>query len=251
MYQEIKPSDRLADIIESFWTFSKNESSENFKVLPDTCSDLIFDLNKNQGYLSGIMTTYQLVELSKETDLIGVRFKSEKFGSLCKIPVDETKDLKVELSQILPTKKQNRLNQLYELETTTDKVHFIEKFVKQLFEHTSERQDLMILSIADNVRTLKGTLSIRDLANSHNISLRQLERRFKSYIGLTIKEFSNIVRFNNAKKSIANNIDSSLLEIAVDRGFFDHSHMTNEFQAIARAFLDNVVFLQSIIVITD
>jgi len=59
MYQEIKPSKGIDNVIDSFWAFSNNKSSENFKVLPDTCVDFIFDLNQNKGFLSGIMTNYQ------------------------------------------------------------------------------------------------------------------------------------------------------------------------------------------------
>jgi len=45
MYQEIKPSKGIDDVIDTIWAFSDYKSSENFKVLPDTCVDLIFDLN--------------------------------------------------------------------------------------------------------------------------------------------------------------------------------------------------------------
>ncbi|WP_431137398.1 AraC family transcriptional regulator [Psychroserpens mesophilus] len=233
MYQEIKPSKGLDDLIDSFWTFSKNKTSENFKVLPDTCADLIFDLNQNKGFLSGVMTNYQRMELATESNLIGIRFKTEKFGSLSKIPLNETKNLRVELSQIFPTKNLVSLNQLNELETITDKVNFLENFIETSFRENYERQDQMILSVTKNIRLFNGVVNIGDLAKSHHISLRQLERRFKNYIGLTLKEFANIVRFKNAKKTIATSTDMSLLEIAFDMGFFDNSHMTYEFKRIS------------------
>lgn len=233
MYQKIKPSKGLDELIDSFWVFSKNKASENFKVLPDTCTDLVFDLNQSKGFLSGVMTNYQRMELATESNLIGIRFKTEKFGSLSKIPLNETKNLRVELSQIFPTKNLIRLSQLNELETITDKVNFLENFIKTSFKENYERQDQMILSVAKNIRLLNGNVNIGDLAKSYHISLRQLERRFKNYIGLTLKEFSNIVRFNNAKKTIATSTRTSLLEIAFDTGFFDHSHMTYEFKRIS------------------
>jgi YesN/AraC family two-component response regulator len=233
MYQEIKPSKGLDELIDSFWVFSKNNASENFKVLPDTCADLVFDLNQSKGFLSGVMTNYQRMKLATESNLIGIRFKTEKFGSLSKIPLYETKNLRVELSEIFPTKNLVRLSQLNELESITDKVNFLENFIETSFKKNYERRDQMILSVAKNIRILNGNLNIGDLAKSHHLSLRQLERRFKNYIGLTLKEFSNIVRFNNAKKTIATSTSTSLLEIAFDMGFFDHSHMTYEFKRIS------------------
>jgi AraC-like DNA-binding protein len=233
MYQEIKQSEGLNNVIDSFWVFSNNKASENFKVLPDTCTDLIFDLNQNKGFVSGVMTNYQLKALATESNLIGVRFKTEKFSSLSKIPLNETKNLRVELSQIFPTNNLNTLNQLTDLETITGKVNFLENFITTSFKQNYQRQDHMILSVAQNIRSLKGIVNVGDLSKSYNISLRQLERRFKIYIGLTIKEFSNIVRFNNAKKAITSLTETSLLEISFDMGFFDHSHMNYEFNRIS------------------
>jgi len=233
MYQEIKSLEGLNNVIDSFWTFSNNKTSESFKVLPDTCTDIIFDINQNKGFISGIMTNYQLPELSTESNLIGVRFKAEKFGSLSKIPLNETKNLRVELSQIFPVCEQDTLSQLNNLKRTTEKVNFLEKFITTSFQKNYQRQDKLVLSVAQKIRLLKGNINISEIAKSNNISLRQLERRFKSYIGLTIKEFSNVVRFKNAKKRIKSFTETSLLEIAFDTGFFDHSHMTNEFKRIS------------------
>ncbi len=233
MYKEIKPSEELNNVIDSFWTFSNNKANENFKVLPDACTDLIFDLNQNKGFVSGVMTNYQLTELATESNLIGVRFKSEKFGSLSKIPLNETKNLRVELSQIFPSNNLNILNQLTDLESITDKVNFLENFITTSFKQNYQEKDHLILSVAHNIRLLKGIVNVGGIAKSFHISLRQLERRFKSYIGLTIKEFSNIVRFNNAKKAITTYTETTLLAIAFDMGFFDHSHMTNEFKRIS------------------
>lgn len=233
MYQEIKPSKGIDRVIDSFWTFSNNNAIESFKVLPDNCTDIIFDFKQNKGFLSGAMTKYQLRELATESDLIGIRFKTEKFSSLSKIPLNETKNLRVELVQIFQAKNLDSLNQLYKLETTTNKVNFLENFIETSFKQSFQRQDKMVLSLANKIRSFQGVVNVGELAKSHHISLRQLERRFKSYVGLTIKEFSNIVRFNNAKKIIATFNNSSLLEIAFDTGFFDHSHMTNEFKRIS------------------
>lgn len=233
MYQEIKPSEGLKNLIDSFWTYTNNEVSENFKVLPDTCTDLIFDLKQNQGFISGVMTNFQLREIAKESDLIGIRFKTEYFGSLSKIPLYETKNLRVELSQIFPDCNLKRLSRLNDLETITYKINFLEDFLATTFRENYQRQDKMVLSVAENIRSLKGNINIGDLVKSQHISLRQLERRFKSYIGLTMTGFSNIVRFNNAKKAIRSFQEKSLLEIAFDMGYFDHSHMNYEFKRIS------------------
>jgi len=52
-------------------------------------------------------------------------------------------------------------------------------------------------------------------------------------MGITLKEFSNIIRFHKTKSLIANNNEKSLVEIAYKMGYYDHAHMNNEFKRIA------------------
>ncbi len=233
MYQEIRPSKRCNHLIDSFWTFSTTEVGECFKVLPDTCVDLIFDLTKNKGFVSGIMSNFQMIKVAKKSDLIGVRLKTENFGSLCKRPLYETKNLRTELSQIVSVCEEYTTSQLNHREETVDKVQFLESLVLTSLYKNYQRQDNLVLSVAQKIRSLKGNIDIGSAAIAHNISLRQLERRFKNYIGLTIKEFSNVVRFNHTKKLIKSLTETSLLEIAFDSGFFDHAHMHHEIKRIS------------------
>lgn len=155
MYQEIKPSKGIDNVIDTFWTFSKNKSNENFKVLPDTCADLIFDLKQNKGFLSGIMNNYQFRELTTESNLIGVRFKIEKFGFLSQTPLDVTKNLRVDLSEILPSKNLVALNRLSELGKKTDKIDLLEKFIESAFKQNLQNQDQIVLSVAEKIRSLQ------------------------------------------------------------------------------------------------
>ncbi|GAA4115040.1 helix-turn-helix domain-containing protein [Aquimarina addita] len=232
MYQKIKPAAEVYHIIDSFWTFSNNEVFENFKLLPDTCTDLIFDLTHDQGFISGVMTNFQHRELPAKSDLLGIRFKTENFGSLSKIPLNEIKNSRVEWSQIFLAHNLDRLKQLSDLATIPAKISFLENFISITLRENYEKQDKMVLSVAENIRLLKGNMSIRNLATLNHISLRQLERRFKNYMGLTIKEFASIVRFSTTKKAIASFSETSLLSIAFDMGFYDHSHMNYEFNRI-------------------
>ncbi|WP_449399491.1 helix-turn-helix domain-containing protein [Chryseobacterium wanjuense] len=48
-------------------------------------------------------------------------------------------------------------------------------------------------------------------------------------MGLSPKEYSNIIRFQNALSLIKNSKQNrSLLDIAFECGYYDHSHLSNE-----------------------
>ncbi len=232
MYREIKPSEEFGDLIDSFWTFSNNSQSEKIKIHPDNCTDIIFDLSKNKAFVSGIMSCSQNQELKVDSNLIGVRFKTENFSKITEIPLIHTRNIRLELREIIPNDF-DILEQLNYCQSTSDKLLFIQKFIQQTEYKLNKPKDKLISSIAEKIELLNGNINIKELATSNFISLRQLERRFKNNIGLTLKEFSSIIRFNNSKRAINNFKKKSLSEIAFEMDFFDHSHMTNEFKRIS------------------
>lgn len=233
MYQEIEPSQNLQHTIDSFWMFSNHERHEKFYVHPDGYTDLIIDLSKNQTFISGVMTTSQVRELTANAEVIGIRFKTEKFGILSKTPLMDIKNLRIELPHVMNSFDSKALNHLHKSSTLWEKANILEAFVRSAIHSLDKTEDKLVVSIAGYIRRSKGVVNIQELAKFHSISLRQLERRFKNYVGLTTKAFSNIIRFDNTTKAIASLPEKSLLEIAYTMGFFDHAHMHQEFKRIS------------------
>ena len=88
---------------------------------------------------------------------------------------------------------------------------------------------IQLQSIINDIHSSNGKLSISELSKRNHISVRQLERKFKSQIGISPKEYSNIIRFQNALNIIKNSCEKrSLLDIAFECGYYDHSHLNNE-----------------------
>ena len=216
MYSEIKPPVNLSGIIDSFWMFS-NISSEQFKVLPDGCIDIIFDLNQNKSIISGIMTGFQFRQLPANSNLIGIRIPVERFSGMISVPIAETRNLRVDYSQIMDNRYSFVPEQLNDFSSPNDKFLFLMSFIEKVTRQPKQSDEL-ILSIVGLIRTLNGIINVSCLAESHNISLRQLQRRFKNAIGLTIKEFSKIVRFSHTKSLINASNKKSLLQIAFETG---------------------------------
>ncbi|MES2416662.1 MAG: helix-turn-helix domain-containing protein [Bacteroidota bacterium] len=80
---------------------------------------------------------------------------------------------------------------------------------------------------------MQGRLSISQLAKRNFTTVRQLERSFKAHIGISPKEYSNIIRFQHALNVIKNDTQNrSLLAIAFECGYYDHSHLANEIQGL-------------------
>ena len=90
-----------------------------------------------------------------------------------------------------------------------------------------------VLSVIESIQSESIPISIENIAKNHCICLRQLERKFKHQVGVTVKEYDRIVRFKKTKNYIKSQQNDSLLHIALQNGYFDHSHLTNEFKQLS------------------
>lgn len=233
MYQEISPSQCVSSMIDSFWIFKNDQQREVFNVLPDTCIDIICNLKQNHLQISGVMSKSGYTTLEKGTHLLGIRFKAERLARLTKIPIHKIRNLTLELRDVMPESSLLDINFSRGLVDLRKLLLKLERnIVKDL--HTSKREaDDLVIGIVDQIRHLHGKVNVGRLARANYISLRQLERRFRSYVGLSIKEFAIVVRFQNVQKLIKERSDLSLSMIAYEAGYSDYSHMNLECKRLA------------------
>ncbi|RYG06168.1 MAG: AraC family transcriptional regulator [Chitinophagaceae bacterium] len=84
-------------------------------------------------------------------------------------------------------------------------------------------------SFSRDIHSGNGQITIHELSKRNFTTVRQLERNFKRFVGVTPKEYSNIIRFQNALALIKNPDESrSFFDIAFECGYYDHSHLTSE-----------------------
>lgn len=84
-----------------------------------------------------------------------------------------------------------------------------------------------IQELERRMRANKGLLSVNDMAGSIGLCERQLQRRFKEEVGLSPKEFCSVVRFNHVYSHMQHTRKLNL-EIALECGYFDVSHMMKD-----------------------
>jgi AraC-like DNA-binding protein len=78
-----------------------------------------------------------------------------------------------------------------------------------------------------------GATRMADVAAGYGGSQRQFERVFRAAVGLGPKQFASVRRYRHAAHLIAGG--APLAQAAVDAGYTDQSHMSNEFRRLAGA----------------
>jgi AraC-like DNA-binding protein len=175
-------------------------------------------MKSEKTYLVGTMTTYKETEMDNNTKLLGVRFKPGAISAFFKF---------VSLNEI--TNRTIELGKSLRLDLRKVKSPF--ELLNQQLAGNLNKPNLSLLMQIQTIKKSKGQIKIQELASIHCTTARQLERNFKEHLGITPKEFINLVRYQNAMKAIEKRkSNESILSIAFDFGYYDHSHLTNDFK---------------------
>ena len=107
----------------------------------------------------------------------------------------------------------------------------ITNFLIEMFRTQKEKLDYKIqqgiLQIVEN----NGLQTIRQLREFLNISERTFEIRFLAQVGITPKQFSKIIQFQNSLTDLQTNDFNKLTDIVYKNGFADQSHFIRVFKA--------------------
>jgi AraC-like DNA-binding protein len=83
------------------------------------------------------------------------------------------------------------------------------------------------------IRHSGGRVRVDELAAETGWSRRHLSERFRSELGLTPKTAARVTRFDRARWLLVTGARTSLTDLALRCGYYDHAHMDREFRVFA------------------
>ena len=234
MYKEYHPAPALSRYIDAYWMSNVDTGGAVFvqRILPDTCTDIICNLGADlhatsiersvlkadSCYLLGTMTRYSDVTVAGDTKVFGIRFKPFGMHALLGFSLPGTSNKRQELG-----KRDFNFKEFITANGIPDLAELNRFFIDRLpRNHTAGFHTM------EHIVNAGGRLSISELAVRCHTTERQLERVFREQAGVTVKELSSQVRLLRTIKALkAKNNNDSLLGLALDAGFYDHAHLSN------------------------
>lgn len=95
--------------------------------------------------------------------------------------------------------------------------------------------------VISDIEASGGRVRIDTLLRRHAMTGRTLERHFAREVGITPKELIALTRFRNALRAVENRGCRSLTELALEHGYYDHAHLTREFQRFMGAAPSRII----------
>lgn len=161
---------------------------------------------------------------------VAVRFRAGRFGHLTALPVAEYFDQAPSVEALWGLPGRELAERVEAAAGFPQRVWLIERFLLQQLRN--RQTDPLVVAAVDYLYRNPARMSVDQLAATLKISRRQLEKRFLAQEGLTPAAFRSQVRFQKTVRRLMLDPARSLLETALDHGYYDQSHFCRDFKAL-------------------
>jgi AraC-like DNA-binding protein len=238
----------LKNYIKFFWELHIEHSQLNHKIIPQRNINLRFNLNdtphyvSSEGkehlledmYFSGLHDHFRNANLiiNGKVDVLGICFYPEGFYPFFKIPVSEFKNqllgaCEVGFKQAIAVREP-----LKEAPDVAARLKILENELALLLvrgSHTPEN----FRQIFKALKQSNSALQISEFCQRNNIGIRQLERMYNKYVGVSANAYGTLNRFHKSLNQLLYNDYTKLSDVAFDNGYFDQMHFIKDFKRFA------------------
>ena len=222
-YAEFAPTAALRPWLECFWTRRDDAPVPGYRVLPDGCADLVFDLRAGEHSVVGTMTKPLVIPLTEDADLFGVRFRPGCAAAFLRIPLAEVTDARLPLRDVW-TDWDGRID--------------VPSLEAELLRRLDPERDRRVDAAVARLIASRGRLRIDDVAREIGISRQHLARQFAHHVGISPKAFARVLRFRSLLDAIADRACVDWADAAAEHGDYDQSHLIADFRELAGATPD-------------
>lgn len=253
IYKETKPDKSLRTFIHSYWKFeihpSVHKKPFQHSALVDGCASLVFSHIPGQPAIEplfwGPATQNCEVEVHPGAVYAGVRFMPSQTAALFGKSGIELRDQAFPAGDCL---KNLNVQPIWKtLKEKEDVFIEFDKVFNHFISNTSVKQNYAVLNAVQRIMDCDGNTSLGELTEASPMSKRHLQRQFKKWVGLTIKEFCRVRRIRSTviQMMISGQRKPGFIH---SNGFYDRAHFNHEFSLIIRqtpsqyqAYIDEIV----------
>lgn len=217
-------------LLDSFEVQNHGTEPLAYPLPPDGCTMLVFLLGRTeaQGYFRGIAATVEDLTIPPHSAAFCLRLRPGSATAIAPAPVSDIADRLTPLDTFFRGVTE-LLTQLRHGESFHERNVLVQRYLTAR-DLGSFVPMALVSRCVEEIEAQQGNLRIQELARTVGCSERYLNRVFQSHAGLSPKLFCELVQLQFCIKYIANEQPKSLLDAAVDYGYFDQAHMNRAFR---------------------
>lgn len=244
-YREYAPPPDLVHVVDSSWTYSLppgSPAAAGHNVLPDAGLSLCFwHRGANPGPADvSLVVVGPIYEVRRGPEpgarLEAVRLRPEWCMDLLGIDPREQGDALNPLDQVRPRDAARLLDRYVRSPGRGAGLRILLDELRDRCTRSPSRAATLAAYALDHIRTVRATnIRLDTVARDVGVSERHLRRVIRETTGSGPKHHHRVARLNRAVAAADHDPDPSWSRLAVRYGFYDQSHMIQEFRALAGA----------------
>ena len=231
-----KPKPPLDAFVDHYWVIHYEldvDTSYSQTVLSFPNIHMAFeqDVEGRRALIYGIPREPFLRELRGEGRVLGIRFRAGGFYPYWQRDVSELTGSTIVAADVFGPDVDNWMNTILDAEDGADMARHAER---ALNARLPERDPLAELAarIVDDTMDDRSIIKVEQICERNGLSMRQLQRLFHRYVGVTPKWVIKRFRLQEAAERIEQDESLQWAELATQLGYFDQAHFINDFKSV-------------------
>lgn len=227
-YAEIPPCDALRSHIRCFW-YSYPSARPAALVIPDTCMDLLF-IQHGSSILCHFcpLDDRPFLSARQSSIVFAVRFYPWSAALFADEPLTGTLNLGFDARQHFPALAEKLLRMVVQTSTFEQRCRMAERLLLEHIERRSLPPDF--LNAIHGILQSEGRIRTADLAQSVQLSPRQLERLFGRLSGAPPKKLTSLIRYQRLWREAVYSPHFDIQDAVYRYGYADQSHLLRQFK---------------------
>lgn len=202
------------------------------RVLPDGAVRLIF-VARDGGWFAAATGATQapaIVRLSGHMQGLSVTLRLGAAAAVLGLPAGELRGATVALDELW--RAPELMDQLAAAQGSAACAAVVQRALRHRLRHAESTAPRQAAAAARLVAHTAGRASVRSIADAMGIGERRLQQLFAMHVGLTPAALARVARMHACLKALRRHPAPRWAELAVDMGFYDQSHLANEFKSL-------------------
>ncbi len=228
------------------------------RVLPDGAVHLIFNLGDapsaggGAGFsveAAGASAAPVVLTLRGRLEGVSLALRPGAAAALLGLPASEITDAAVPLDALWRGEGERLLERMAQAPDDAARVALLQAALLQRLQRSRIEAHRGVMQAVQLIAASGGQRPLREVAAAVGVGERRLQQLFQAHVGLSPRAFGRLARLHACLRALRQPTPGAWAAVAVDAGFYDQSHLINEFQALCglspRAFLERVVSVSS------
>lgn len=212
------------------------------RVLPDGGVHLIFNLGDPPAVpggegaaavAAGARCEPSLIHMAGRVEHVTATLRPGGMAALLGVPAAELAGRDVPLDALWGAHAADALDRLGAAPPGPARAAALEAVLRDRLAARDPRSDAAAAEAVRMIERAGGRIRVRALAAAVGIGERRLEQVFQRQVGLSPKAVCRLARFRATVGVLQREPGRAWTDVAYDCGFYDQSHLVNEFRALA------------------